>query len=839
MSRLSFLVAFGLATSICPAQSSAVQWAAEKVFKRVKIYGYRWLGYHAHTITGDKEAYGVTNYGGLGNKRFTDLGFLRLEGQEVFGWLNFEANLQDARFEDPQAQRYRLWTKRGPWSIEHGDINASLGFSNQYARFNKSVTGTSIAYDSKGFQAKIVTSAAKGQVRTVTIQGANTAGPYYLQSSQIIRGSEKIEVDGVLQEFGRDYTIDYDLGAVTFVDRVTLAAKVIPPTSTIVASYESLAYNSSPGTVQGASLAYDFGKAGRLGVTAVRQLSGSAGGNARRTDRFQGFGPPSTPYFLQFEPLLTQPVEVRVDGVLQVEGVDFHFDPNNPSIFYFERFMPATALIDVEYTPKPTGVASGDREVVGFDYQLPLGKAARLNLSQATGKTRKTAIPQSGNAVGASLRGEVGPWQYAAGLRRVDDNFVGIETTSFSRNEKAHDFSIRRSMGQAGAWSLSSLNAVITGLATNTSTAPTRTRFTRTAASYELPAGRGLPILFTLARNTTQNPANTTNIDSASLSTSKTFGKATAQLSLENQHVTGTQPADIFGLNLRTTYQSSDVWSFVLGTSLSNVRGNASSGLGRELSLSATYKPSDKFLAVAKISDGSAGNAPDLGGISTGYGAGYNGNGFSSGSGSFFFNGPTNGKTALVALDWDVSDRLQVNAAGRYYRSTGNFGSNAETTSGSLGIDYDLGAGHQLSAYIDASNTKFIGATENSSAMTLNANIVGTPAGRFSYRAGVSALVSGGSSTFQQDSFAWDLDLNYTLAPRHQLGFQANNGSVYGYLPQTDIDMSLVYRYQIWRSLSFNASYRFRDVQNKDPLVTSGAYRSAGFDFELAFNFAG
>ena len=109
--------------------------------------------------------------------------------------------------------------------------------------------------------------------------------------------------------------------------------------------------------------------------------------------------------------------------------------------------------------------------------------------------------------------------------------------------------------------------------------------------------------------------------------------------------------------------------------------------------------------------------------------------------------------------------------------------------------------------------------------------------GRLSYRADISTLLSSGTSQFQQDSFAYSATLDYNLGRRQVLSFQLDKGATFGYLPQDELNYSLSYRYQIYRGLDFNLSYTFRDVRNDDSLVSSGAYRSRGFDVGLLFRF--
>ena len=148
-----------------------MRWWDESVFERIKISGYRNLGYHIQEVSGDTEAFELGNYGGQGGQRFTDIGFLRFTGVRVFGNIDFEANLQDSRFQDPQAQRYRLKFSDGPWIAEYGDIYTRMPGSNPFVQLGKQLTGVSAGYKAGGLEIQTISSDARGQARTVSIQG--------------------------------------------------------------------------------------------------------------------------------------------------------------------------------------------------------------------------------------------------------------------------------------------------------------------------------------------------------------------------------------------------------------------------------------------------------------------------------------------------------------------------------------------------------------------------------------------------------------------------------------------------------------------------------------------
>ena len=815
------------------------RWLDNTLIERTKLFGQRRLAYSFRQVSGDRTAYNTTNAGGFGDQSFTNLGYVRVESRGIYGWLNLDANLQDARFEDPQIGRYRLFTERGKWSGQLGDVTARLPSANRFVQYGRSVNGLQLGYKSGGFEIGLVRTDSRGEARTVTIQGTNSAGPYYLQSSQVIRGSERIEIDGVAQILGQDYTIDYEIGSITFVNRQTLQAKLIPPTSTIVATYESLNFSGGGGRVEGGVVNYNLGRGGKIGLTGLRQKSGSSGDLSTRLEKFQGFGPPSTPYFLQFEPLLGQPVVIRVDGVLQTQGVDYTFDTSNRAIFYFTRFMPATNQIDVLYTPRPTSSSTGDREVFGIDYTVNLGPGTNLQLSQATGRTTNTPTPSSGTARSARLGYQRGPWTATTSTRTVPSTFVSVESAGFLRNENASDFTLRHASTKNGSLSFSYLNSSITRFTGSTAT-PTRSRFSRSEVGYDLTreAARAFPLRLSILRTKSRTGTNQTDVDSLNLETSRTWGGLRLQFGGSQQKVSGTQPADLTTTRLQASYSRSREWQFTAGSSLSWISTDTDSGQGRELSLTANYNPSDRFSARLGFSDNDAGDLSSLAGIDTGYGAGYNGNGFSSGAGSSFGVGATNGRSLNLFANWEMTDRITGRLSGIIFRSSGNFSSNSESKSLSAGLDVDLGEGHILSGDLSTSSTEFLDSPVRSSVTTGSGSITGS-FGKLSYRFTGTALITGGTSTFKQDSWSFDLGLDYRLSNRENLGLLINAGRLSGYLPQDEADLAFSYRYQIWENLALNANYRYRNIRNRDATLTSGAYRSNTFDIELGFNFSG
>jgi hypothetical protein len=844
------LLTLPLSAAAVADESWIEKWYQKEIASRVTMNGFRRLGWHSHRVTGDQEAFNLTTTYGMGGQRFTDVGSVYIAGRQVLGVLNFNFSLQDSRFDDPQSKRFTIDVKRGDWAVQLGDIQGRLLNTNRLAHFSKTLRGSSVGYESGGFKIKAMSTEVRGEPRTISLNGTNSPGPYFLQSSQVVRGSETVEIDGVRQSFGSDYTIDYDLGAISFINRRTLEGRIVPPTSTILVTYEVFGFSGSRGRLLAAGTTYDMGSAGRLGVTVMRQTTGSTSQLSTKLDRFQGFGPASTPYFLSFEPLLTEPIVIRADGVLQVAGIDYVFDLDNPSIFYFNRYMPSTSTIDVLYTPKPTTTVNGDREVLGFDYRLPLGKQNSLTVYSAEGRLFNSPTPSTGTAKGADLRYQYKKLQFNGSFRDVPEGYVSIETTGFNRNEKAHDLRLRYEPSKRHTFEVSHRNTVALQRSTagDGGAVITPLRFTKANASYTLvPTAGGIPLTLTQSRTASRRPlGGETTIDTTSLRTSKSWGRLST--TLEASHQTADAPAidpqdltrqrlNLDTLALRSSYSIGQDWGMSLSTSFSKIKTSEDDGFGRDVQFGLTYSPSEKLSGNLSYIDSDAGDVSSLDGFSSGYGYGFNGNGYSGGAGTDPLRGTASFKRVSVNANYDPSDVLSLGLGTSLYRSKGTVSSNSEISSVYLTSRWDLGTALSFDSSISYDKTNYIDSAFKSNATSINVSLDGAPSRKFSYRAGASWLLTGGNSDFRQDSGAFDLQASYRLTDRHSLSALLMKGSINGYLPQDITEASLTYQYRIWRGLAVNLSYRHRDIISRDQTVSSGAFTSNGFDLELAFNF--
>lgn len=820
-------------------------WIQDNLFERIFITGHRELGYHLQHVEGDRDAFRDLTYSGRGGRRFTDSGQISIDGRNVFGALNFQMQIADNRYNDPETQRISIDYKKGPYSINLGDIQGSLLNTNSLASFSRSLRGVSAGYANGRFAVRGVRSEAKGSATTISVAGENSVGPYFLRSSRIVKDSVQVQVDGQDMKLGEDYTVNYDVGAITFNKRV------IPPTSNVVVTYEALGFNGSLGTVEGLGASYDFGKYGKVGLTSLQQKPTGVQGLNTRTDLFQGFGDPSTPYFLAYEPLRTRPIIVKLQGVVQTEGAQYRFDPQNPAVFYFLFPVPATSNVDVTYTPKPVQTVDGKRSVVGFDYRVPLGAKGSLVYNQATGSLRNELTPMSGTARRLDVTYDLGKVHLKSSVRDIPNTFVGIESVGFLRNEKSFDLSAETSQGPL-SYGVSTSNRLIgsrtSGAGSTVEFRNARTTEGRAFVNYAPSSNRTWSLQH--VRTTSTAAPGDTRLDTTSFSNAWKAGRLTTSFGYDRtsgrgpvSSLTGSKMTSV-GLDtmrISAAYDPGKSWSLNAHAGLSNVRTDDQSGHGTDLSLSAGYKPSTKLDVQLSVAESKSGALAALAGFQNPYGVGYDGNGFSSGVSSVTGLGSTVGtnyEARSLAVTYQVSPKMTVGTRLTDTRASGSIASNSASKSLALDLDWDLGGGHTTGFSFTQSRTSFLDTANVSDAMTLDWFLAGSPKGPWSYKLGTNVLLSGGHTAYGQNSFGLDASLSHKLNPHQRLSFALHTGRTTGYLPQSETFAELFHEYQLYQNVALRTSYTWRKLLNRDETVTSGAYRAHGLDVSLSFDFA-
>ncbi|GIV07597.1 MAG: hypothetical protein KatS3mg017_0799 [Fimbriimonadales bacterium] len=419
----------------------------QQEFQRtVSISGRKSLGFHLHDVEGDTNAFRDQNYFGRGGQRITDNTEMTIRVNKFLGFLTMDWRWTNSRFSNPYDARITYTYESPNLLLEWGDITASLGGANPLVGFQRTLKGATASIQWERNRLRYIRSETKAAARTITIQGNDSPGPYYLQGSQLVDGSERVQVDGVEKRRGEDYTIDYFGGILRFRDGM-----IIPRTSTIVVTYETYAFNAAPSLLEGWRYEAILGRGYNFGFTMLSQKSTARTALRRRTEQFFGFGAPSVPYELQFPPLRdpNNPIIVTVAGAPQIEGVDYYFDNELPYRFYFTRFMPQNLIIQVEYTPRPdpSSTIGGNREVMGVDLTIPLGRVGNIVWYGARSRAQAQGSNLEATAQVATGKFEFGKLSLNATYREIPAEFISIESVGFRRNERGYQADIGYQFG--------------------------------------------------------------------------------------------------------------------------------------------------------------------------------------------------------------------------------------------------------------------------------------------------------------------------------------------------------------------------------------------------------
>jgi hypothetical protein len=409
----------------------------EEFRRTVTISGHKRIGFHLHDIEGDFAAFRDQNYFGQGGQRVTDNTELTVRVNKFLGFLSFDWRWSNSRFRNPYDARITYTYESPNLTLEWGDITASLGGANPLVGFNRTLKGASATATWGRNRFRYITSETKAAARTITISGNDSPGPYYLQGSQIVDGSERVQVDGVEKRRGEDYTIDYFGGILRFRDGM-----IIPRTSTIVVTYETYAFNAAPSRLQGFRWRAISAVGSTWALRCSRRSRRCARGCVDAQNSSTASARPLRPMTCSSRPCATRanPVIITVAGAPQVEGVDYYFDELLPYRFYFTRFMPRTLIIQVEYTPRPdpSSTLGGDREVMGIDLTLPLGRVGSLVWNAAQSRAVAQGSRLEAIAHNATGRFEFGRLALNATYRDIPAEFIGIESVGFRRNERGY-----------------------------------------------------------------------------------------------------------------------------------------------------------------------------------------------------------------------------------------------------------------------------------------------------------------------------------------------------------------------------------------------------------------
>jgi len=415
----------------------------------LKVQGQHTMGLHMENVNGSRSAYQDATYfgrrglGGVYNN--TDL---TITGK-LAGIINFETRYSNSLYGNPYDNRLSLnYATRG-FSIDAGDIQGNIS-GNSLVGFSRSLKGVQLSVDVlRGLRLTSLFSNTKGQSRTITVNGANRSGPYYVYAGMVVEGSERVRVNDREMVKGEDYTLDPYTGELNF-----LKGLIVHEFDTIAVSFETYGYGQPAGLLTGWRADLTALPNVNFGLTYLAQESRQNGSATRtRTEQFYGYNNPNTPYSLEFQVDVTlvkdeqgniigatprYPMTVTAGGVPQVYGADYVVDPLLPNRVFFKLPIPSTQIVRITYVPAAAGDNPGDRSVVGFDAGWQLGK-----LGMVTAEFARSRLDLSGQNVGGGawqLRGDMKlagdklRWSWT--LRDIESRFTGIESAGFRRADR-------------------------------------------------------------------------------------------------------------------------------------------------------------------------------------------------------------------------------------------------------------------------------------------------------------------------------------------------------------------------------------------------------------------
>ena len=368
---------------------------------------------------------------------------------KIFSLWRINARLSNSRYGSRFDQAFGFNFKNKGTSVDLGTVTPHLA-GNELVSLSRSVQGIMYSRDlSPRVTASALFSLTKSTTRRGSFQGQGTSGPYYLNATQLIEGSEKVQLNGRDLEAGKDYRVDYYVGQISF-----LGGLIINQTDTVTFSYEAQSYNTTPGILTGTRWSYTGTTGNAYGLTYITQkASGAKTHNGNVVEPFAivglggtsgGVSDPQWKYYLSSLIDSAFPFVLRYGSRNLVEGVDYYL---NRDLRYFQlkttlpadTALTATASLQAEYRPVRQNAVSGDRTVIGLDSTMHVAKNGTVSMTFGSSQAA-AASSSSGTGTGTGMNLTTN-WQFAQaggknalgvtlGYKDIGQNFSSIDSTS-------------------------------------------------------------------------------------------------------------------------------------------------------------------------------------------------------------------------------------------------------------------------------------------------------------------------------------------------------------------------------------------------------------------------
>jgi len=424
-----------LIAALCLAQTCA---ADSALGSGLKVTGRGSLSYRWESQSGQPAGWGLANdtalYDTRGLREQTDF----LLAGDILPGLRLDANIVRSPF-STSTSRWLLTGSLGDAALSVGDITASLD-GNPLVSLRRSLKGLKIDGPLGGGSLTMIVSQAKAPVRTDTFYGRNTSGPYYLNSSPVVDGSERVSLDGRALARGHDYFVDYEIGALWFQP-----ALIIAPTSRVTVTYEHLA----PGNAGGLTAVRADQSHGRLrvGATYASLRSAAVPSSSPRRDRWTATGTIG-PFFLSNRPVVPGSEVVSINGIEQQRDIAYQIDYTEGRIT-FAFPVPSGALIEVTYRTRGQAGYTGPENMLGLDAALQVSRRASLQASVARSATA------SGDSAGGIVLSGNASWKaltLQGTFRRASPNFMGLDGSERIDSQKRIALELRPASFIKASW---------------------------------------------------------------------------------------------------------------------------------------------------------------------------------------------------------------------------------------------------------------------------------------------------------------------------------------------------------------------------------------------------
>lgn len=447
------------ATVLLPAAACAGPFAGLQrlfkdwgLFQGLQVSGSNTVTLQQNLVQGSQSAYESQRWD---TDSMVTQNSLSLEGP-IWKEFAFRANISASGYSASQSSWVAGYVGHDT-ALYYGDLSIDLS-GNQFASFSKSVEGYQLDQKIGRGLARAFYSKAKALTRTQTISGNNTSGPYFLSYTPIVEGSEIVKVNEDVQEYGVDYTLDYDSGQLYFETEGS-AATIIPDTSTITVSYQSTS-NTDSATLYGARMIMPLmGDRMQVGMTMVKQQSAS-GGSADDTvgyqeDIFNGSGS-TGPFDVNYRPIIADgtsvvyrgvaqvinhPLVVVLDSTEQVEGSDYDSYRSIGRVI-FRKSVPATSIVTIKYYYEIDAgdSATADNSILGLD--LLYHVSPKLNLQLDYGKSNGGTEDSTGDALRLNLAYSADKLKVVGEYRDIAPTFSFLDSTGFYSQDKGIDIGV-------------------------------------------------------------------------------------------------------------------------------------------------------------------------------------------------------------------------------------------------------------------------------------------------------------------------------------------------------------------------------------------------------------